>query len=383
VLDTLAENAARLCKATDALISVVGQPLKRVAHYGRLPAPPDKALGRSIPARAITERQTIHIHDLAAVPEDRHPVRTNRSLGVRTILATPLLREGVPIGTITIRRTEVRPFTDKQIALLRIFADQAVIAIENVRLFQEIQEKNGQLEIASRYKLQFLANMSHELRTPLNGILGLTEMILDKIYGEVPVKIRSALEDVQASGCHLLNLINDVLDLSKIEAGRVTLSIHEYSMREVVQAVFTAMQPLAAGKNLALKIVVPLDLPSGKGDQRRLIQVLMNLVGNAVKFADVGEVRVETRSADGSFLVSVSDTGPGIAPADQDRIFEEFKQVDGCNSRSKGGTGLGLAIAKRIIDMHGGRIWVESKIGIGSTFTFTLPLRVDRQVEAT
>jgi signal transduction histidine kinase len=382
VLDTVAENAARLCEATDALISVVGQPLKRVAHYGPLPAPPDKGLGRSIPARAIIARQTIHIHDLAAVPEDQHPAHTNRSLGVRTILATPLLREGVPIGTITIRRTEVRPFTDKQIALLRTFADQAVIAIENVRLFQEIQEKNEQLEIASRYKSQFLANMSHELRTPLNGILGLTEMILDKIYGEVPVKIRSALEDVQASGRHLLNLINDVLDLSKIEAGRVTLSIHEYSMQEVVRAVLSAMQPLAAAKNLALKIMVPPDLPSGKGDQRRISQVLMNLVSNAIKFTEVGEVRVKVVSADGSFLLSVSDNGPGIAPADQERIFEEFQQVDGSSSRAKGGTGLGLTIAKRIIEMHGGRIWVESKVGAGSTFTFALPVRVERQVEA-
>ena len=203
--------------------------------------------------------------------------------------------KGIPIGVIMIRRMEVRPFSDRQIALLETFADQAVIAIENVRLFQEIQEKNEQLETASRYKSQFLANMSHELRTPLNGILGLTEMILDKIYGEVPEKVRSALEDVQASGRHLLNLINDVLDLSKIEAGRVTLSLQEYSMREVVQAVFTAMQPLAAAKNLALKVAVPPDLPPSKGDQRRIAQVLLNLVGNAIKFAESGEVRVEAR----------------------------------------------------------------------------------------
>jgi signal transduction histidine kinase len=277
---------------------------------------------------------------------------------------------------------EVRPFSDRQIALLETFADQAVIAIENVRLFQEIQEKNEQLETAMRYKSQFLANMSHELRTPLNGILGLTEMILDKIYGEVPEKIRSALDDVQASGRHLLGLINDVLDLSKIEAGRATLSLQEYSMREVVQAVFTAMQPLAAAKNLALKVTVSPDLPPGKGDQRRIAQVLMNLVGNAIKFAESGEIRVELKASNDSFIVSVSDTGPGIAPADQERIFAEFQQVDGSSSRAKGGTGLGLAIAKRIIEMHGGRIWVESKIGVGSTFTFLLPVRVERQAEA-
>jgi len=247
---------------------------------------------------------------------------------------------------------------------------------------RELERLYQQLEAASRHKSQFLANMSHELRTPLNGILGLTEMILDKIYGEVPEKIRSALEDVQASGRHLLGLINDVLDLSKIEAGRVTLSLHDYSMQEVVQAVFTAMQPLAAAKNLALKVTMPPDLPPGKGDQRRITQVLMNLVGNAIKFAETGEVLVQVGISDGSFLASVSDTGPGIAPVDQERIFEEFQQVVGSSSRSKGGTGLGLTIAKRIIEMHGGRIWVESKVGVASTFSFTLPLRVERHVEA-
>lgn len=253
----------------------------------------------------------------------------------------------------------------------------AVRTEELRKVLEELEDKGRQLEIASRHKSQFLANMSHELRTPLNGILGLTEMILDKIYGEVPERIRSALEDVAASGRHLLGLINDVLDLSKIEAGQMTLALHEYSMQEVVQAVSTAMQPLAAAKNLTLKVHVPPGLPPGKGDQRRIAQVFMNLVGNAIKFVEAGEVRVEVTIADETFLVSVSDAGPGVAPADQKRIFEEFQQVDGSSSRSKGGTGLGLTIAKRIIEMHGGRIWVESKIGIGSTFTFTLPVRVD------
>lgn len=390
VLDTVAENAARLCEANDAQIfRVEGEVARKVASYGIIPSV--IAVGQTVPirrgshhGRAILDRQTVHIHDMRAESEkdyaDIWPVV--QRAGIRTVVGVPLLREGIPIGTIVIRRTEVRPFTDKQIALLKTFADQAVIAIENVRLFQEIQQKNEQLENASMYKSQFLANMSHELRTPLNGILGLTEMILDKIYGEVPERIRSALVDVEASGRHLLGLINDVLDLSKIEAGRLTLSLHEYSMQEVVQVVSTAMQPLVAAKNLTLTVTMPPDLPPGKGDQRRIAQVLMNLVGNAIKFAEAGEVRVEVGSADGSFLLSVSDTGPGIAPADQKRIFEEFQQVDGSSSRSKGGTGLGLAIAKRIIEMYGGRIWVESKIGMGSTFMFTLPLRVERQMEA-
>jgi len=285
------------------------------------------------------------------------------------------------MGALTVYRKQAGSFSPEAVQLLQTFATQSALAIQNARLFSEIDEKGRQIEAANRHKSEFLANMSHELRTPLNGILGLTEMILDKIYGELPEKIRSALEDVQASGRHLLGLINDVLDLSKIEAGRATLSLQEYSMREVVQAVFTTMQPLAAAKNLALKIAVPADLPSGKGDQRRITQVLMNLTGNAIKFADSGEVRVEAKAAHDSFLVSVSDTGPGVALADQQRIFEEFQQVDGSSSRAKGGTGLGLAIAKRIIEMHRGHIWVESKVGVGSTFTFSLPVRVERQAE--
>ncbi len=341
-------------------------------------------VGEGAVGQAAISRTPVQISDLL---DEREPGATRvrpmlSRLGYRSLLAVPLLREEVIAGGLVVWRRETGSFSTEIANLLQTFATQSTLAIENARLFREIEEKGRQLENASMYKSQFLANMSHELRTPLNGILGLTEMILDKIYGEVPERIRSALEDVQASGRHLLGLINDVLDLSKIEAGRVTLSLHEYSMQEVVQAVFTAMRPLAAAKHLALKVTIPPDLPPGRGDQRRITQVLMNLVGNAIRFAETGEVRVEVGIADGSFLVSVSDTGPGIAPADQERIFEEFQQVDGSSSRSKGGTGLGLSIAKRIVEMHGGRIWVESKLGVGSTFSFTLPLRVERQVEA-
>jgi signal transduction histidine kinase len=223
--------------------------------------------------------------------------------------------------------------------------------------------------------------MSHELRTPLNGIQGYTELILDGIYGEVPEKIRDALERVQKSGQRLLGLINAVLDLSKIEAGRLTLSLVDYSMPGVVQTVFTAVEPLATEKRLALKATVPPDLPVGKGDEQRISQVLLNLVGNAIKFTEVGEVGVQVTSANGAFVVAVSDTGPGIAEADQQKVFEEFQQADSSSTRQKGGTGLGLTIAKKIIDMHGGRIWVESSLGTGSTFWFTLPVRVELQRE--
>jgi signal transduction histidine kinase len=299
--------------------------------------------------------------------------------GFRTVLSVPLMRDGVPLGTIGLWKTEVAPFTDKQIELVTTFADQAVIAIENVRLFDEIQDKSRQLEEASKHKSQFLANMSHELRTPLNAILGYTELILDNIYGEAPEKMRAVLDRIQSNGKHLLGLINDVLDLSKIEAGQLTLSLADYSLKELIQGVYVAVEPLAAQKQLALRTEVQPNLPPGRGDDRRLAQVLLNLVGNAIKFTDAGEVTIQASMADGTFQVAVRDTGPGIAVADQVKIFEEFQQADSSPTRKKGGTGLGLAISRRIVEMHGGRISVESSLGQGSTFTFTVPVKVERQ----
>jgi signal transduction histidine kinase len=222
--------------------------------------------------------------------------------------------------------------------------------------------------------------MSHELRTPLNAILGYTELILDSIYGEPTEKMRAVLERLQANGKHLLNLINDVLDLSKIEAGQLTLDLGDYSLTDVVQTVVTDVEPLATGKSLSLTAEVGTDLPAGHGDGRRLAQVLLNLVGNAIKFTDRGQVTIRARAADGQFAVAVSDTGPGIATSDQEKLFKEFQQADNTITKQKGGTGLGLAISKRIIEMHGGRIWLDSEVGKGSTFTFTVPVRAERQV---
>jgi len=278
---------------------------------------------------------------------------------------------------LVVWRTETGAFSATVVNLLQTFASQSVLAIENARLFREIEEKGRQLETASKHKSQFLANMSHELRTPLNAILGYTELILDNIYGEVGERVRDVLGRLEKSGRHLLALINDVLDLSKIEAGQLTLALSEYSMSDVVQTVVTAVEALAAEKRLALKVTVAPDLPLGRGDERRIGQVLLNLVGNAIKFTELGQVRVEVSATDGAFRVAVADTGPGIAPEDQEKIFEEFQQVDSSSTRKKGGTGLGLSIAKRIVEMHGGRIWVESSPGKGSTFWFTLPVRVE------
>ena len=300
--------------------------------------------------------------------------------GYRARLLVPLLAPDGPVGALVVRRREPGEFPKSTVDLLRTFAAQSVLAIQNARLFSEIGQKSQQLEVASQHKSQFLANMSHELRTPLNAVLGYTELILDSIYGEVPEKARTTLERIQSNGRHLLGLINDVLDLSKIEAGQLTLSLADYSIKGVVHNVYGAVESLATSKNLALKVELPKDLPPAHGDERRLTQVLLNLVGNAIKFTDTGEVAIRTSVANGSYTVAVHDTGLGIAEQDQGKIFEEFQQADSSITKQKGGTGLGLAIAKRIIEMHGGRLWVEFELGHGSTFAFTVPVNVETQV---
>jgi signal transduction histidine kinase len=383
VLDTLVESAARLCEADMvAILRLKGSAYEHSANYG-MPANLRELMtkvqfepGRgTVTGRAALEGKVVQIPDILNDP-DYVLGGAMREVAARSMLGVPLLRDGIPIGVMVLARFVVWPFSDKQIELITTFADQAVIAIENVRLFDEIQDKSRQLADASQHKSQFLANMSHELRTPLNAILGYTELILDSVYGEMPEKARSVLDRVQRNGRHLLGLINDVLDLSKIEAGQLTLSLSDYSLKSVIQTVFSAVEPLSKEKQIALKIDVAPELPQGHGDERRLTQVLLNLVGNAIKFTDSGEVSVKGSSANGSFTVAVHDTGPGISEADQAKLFQEFQQADNSITKKKGGTGLGLAISKRIIEMHGGKIWVESIVGQGSTFSFALPIMV-------
>jgi signal transduction histidine kinase len=284
------------------------------------------------------------------------------------------------VGMLVVRRRTPGEFAKNTVDLIKTFAAQSALAIQNARLFHEIEDKSRQLEEASQHKSQFLANMSHELRTPLNAILGYTELA-DGAYGEPSEKMLGVLKRLEAQGKHLLGLINDVLDLSKIEAGQLVLELSDYTVQDIAQTVRSTLEPLAADKKLGFKVEIAPELPPGRGDGRRLTQVLINLVGNAIKFTDAGEVAIKAEAHNGSFYVSVRDTGPGISAADQAKLFQEFQQADNAITRKKGGTGLGLAISKRIIEMHGGRIWVESQPGQGSTFSFTVPVRVERQVE--
>jgi signal transduction histidine kinase len=554
VLDAVAERAARLCDANNALIfRIEGDMVRMVAQHGPLGVhgqPADRAVSRDwVTGRAVVDRRTVHVHDLAAESDNEFPVgkQLARLGGHRTTLATPLLREGVSLGAILIRRMEVRPFTEKQVRLLETFASQAVIAIENVRLFRELarsveelrglgqvgqavsstldletvlttivahadqlsdggatyeydeaterfylsatqrlapelvevartkpfalgeggvgraavvreavqipdieaegayegrmldsmrqaglravlalpllredrilgglvvvrktpglfpqpvvdllrtfasqsalaiqnarlfrelEEKSRQLEAASRHKSEFLANMSHELRTPLNAIIGFSEVLQEEMFGELNPKQMEYVQDIHGSGRHLLSLINDILDLSKVEAGRMELELAPFSLPAALENALTLIRERAARHELSLDLRVDPRVGDLLGDERKVRQVVLNLLSNAVKFTPPGgRVVVAAAPADGMVEVSVSDTGIGIAPEDHEAIFEEFRQVGTDYARKREGTGLGLSLAKRFVELHGGRIWVKSEVGKGSTFTFTLPVR--------
>ena len=296
--------------------------------------------------------------------------------GYRALLAVPLLREDHLLGALVVNRKSPGRFSPEDVELLKTFATQSAVAIQNARLFREIAEKSRQLEEASRHKSQFLASMSHELRTPLNAILGFNEMILDEVYGTVSAEVRSPLEEMQSSGKQLLRLINNVLDLAKIEAGRMELALSDYSAHDIVENVRATLRPLAESKGLELGVSVPPDLPLGFGDPGRLAQCLMNLAGNSLKFTKAGRVDIAVELNGGAGLrYRVTDTGIGI-PADKiGSLFTEFRQTDATIASEYGGTGLGLSITKKFVEMHRGRIWVESEPGKGSAFIFEIPLR--------
>src|SRR5215472_6604168 len=383
VLDTLVQSAARLCEGDMAAIHrLVGTNYQHAASHGY---PPDLhgymtkmtfAPGRgTIAGRTALEASIIHVTDVLDDPE--HTLSdVARKIGVRTMLGVPLLREGVPIGIIVLMRRMVRPFTERQIELATTFADQAVIAIENVRLFDEIQDKNRQLAEASEHKSQFVSSVSHELRTPLNAIIGLTEMMVKNAARFGTEKAQEPLQRVNRAGTHLLGLINQVLDLSKIEAGKLELNPQTVQLAPLINDVIGTAGQLAEQNKNRLVVDAQKNLGALTVDPMRLRQILLNLLSNACKFTKEGEVKLAARKvSNGSSFVefAVSDTGIGMTPEQQTKLFEEFTQADAATAQRFGGTGLGLALSRKLARMMGGDVTVASELGKGSVFTVCLP----------
>jgi len=296
--------------------------------------------------------------------------------GYRALLAVPLLRENRLVGGLVVNRKTPGEFAPDVIELLRTFATQSALAIQNARLFQEIEEKSRQLEVANRHKSEFLASMSHELRTPLNAVIGFSEVLLERMFGEINDKQDEYLQDILSSGRHLLSLINDILDLAKIEAGRMELEVIDFHLPQAIDNAITLVRERAARRAITLAIEIDPRLGEIKGDERKVKQVLLNLLSNAIKFTpEGGHVGVQAGLSDGFAEVAVTDTGVGIAPEDHEAVFEEFRQVGTDYAKKHEGTGLGLTLSRRFVELHGGKIWVKSQLGQGATFTFTLPVK--------
>jgi signal transduction histidine kinase len=388
VLQAVAERSVRLCRAHGSRVwlpegnhlrAMTGYQVETGAELGRDDELP--LSGATVVGRAFVERRTVHVEDVAKLIDSRYPDsrEAQTRLGFRTVLAVPMVREGASVGIIAVLRKEVQPFSNAEVRLVETFADQAVIAIQNARLFQEIEDKSRQLEVANHHKSEFLANMSHELRTPLNAIIGFSEVLTERMFGEVNDKQMEYLKDIHSSGQHLLTLINDVLDLSKIEAGRMELDLSCFDLGLLLDNALTLVRERAQRNGLSMSLEVGERLNEWVADARKVKQVVVNLLSNAVKFTPSGgRVRLSARRVENAGKpmaeVSVADTGVGIAPEDQALVFDEFRQAGGDYLRKAEGTGLGLSLAKRFVELHGGTLGVDSRLGEGATFTFTLPL---------
>jgi signal transduction histidine kinase len=383
VLQTLVESAGRLCGADYATITrqkdgvlffaeAYGYSSEFIEYVKAMPV--ERGRGTAT-GRALLEGRVIHIADVLADP-DYTWAEAQKLGGYRTVLAVPMMREDVPMGVLTLTRSEVRPFSEKQIELVSTFADQAAIAIENARLFDEIRDKNRQLAEASEHKSQFVSSMSHELRTPLNAIIGLTEMMVKNTARFGTEQAKEPLQRVHRAGTHLLGLINQVLDLSKIEAGKLELNPQTVQLAPLIDEVISTAGQLAEQNKNRLVVEAQENLGALTVDPMRLRQILLNLLSNACKFTKEGEVKLAARKvSNGSDFVefAVSDTGIGMTAEQQAKLFEEFSQADATTAQRFGGTGLGLAITRKLARMMGGDVTVTSEPGKGSVFTVRLP----------
>ena len=384
VLQTIAVRANELARtdgcsiyeydaATETFHLRVSQNLEVV--HGQSPTVLRK--GEGVVGRLAVTRAPSQVPDISDTTVYQSSLRDSLlAAGFRALLAVPLVSEGLVTGGLVVSRKTPGPFPSRVIDLLTTFATQSALAIQNARLFREIEDKGRELEVANRHKSEFLANMSHELRTPLNAVIGFSEVLLERMFGDINDKQEEYLRDIYTSGKHLLSLINDILDLSKVEAGRMELELTTFSLPMAIDNALTLVRTRAENHGIALGVDVDERLGDFVGDERKIKQILLNLLSNAVKFTpEGGRVGVHATLANGSVEISVSDTGIGIAEEDQARIFEEFQQAGPDHAGKREGTGLGLTLTRKFVELHGGTIWVKSQVGQGATFTFALPVR--------
>ncbi len=380
VFDAIVRNCGNLFKDSRVGLWLINDD-RIEARASNAEFPGETPINREMPidrgsgiGACVLDGRIVHLPDLEQAAGQYPRLRQlGLKLGYHSGIYAPLLREGRAIGGISVLRREAGAFDDKEVALLNTFADQAVIAIENVRLFNEIQDKNRQLEVANQHKSEFLANMSHELRTPLNAVIGFSEVLQQRMFGELTDKQGEYIDDIHASGKHLLSLINDILDLSKVEAGRMELDVTTFSVPMAIDNALTLIRERAGRHGIALECVIDPAVGDIDADERKMKQILLNLLSNAVKFTpEGGRIAVAAGPIAGGIEVSVTDSGIGIAPEDCEAVFEEFRQVGAQSAAKAEGTGLGLALARKFVELHGGRIGVTSEVGKGSTFTFSL-----------
>jgi signal transduction histidine kinase/CheY-like chemotaxis protein len=384
VLQTILDSVRRLCRSDAALLyfledgvyrltRTVGVSEQSVTYLTDHPLSLDR---RTLSGRVGLERATGQIADVLA-DSDFGRLDLQRVAGFRTTMAAPMLLDDEVVGVLNVWRFEVDPFDAREMSIVSAFAGQAAMAVNQVKLVQQLQSQSAELEVASRHKSEFLASMSHELRTPLNAVLGFSEVLLEKMFGDINERQEEYLRDIHGSGRHLLELLNEILDLSKVEAGRMDLQYSDVGVRSLLEETVALLRERATGSGIDLRVEVAAGVDTVYSDRLRLKQVLVNLVGNAVKFTQQGGAVTVRAEPDGpEIAITVTDTGIGIPPEDHERIFESFQQ-GGRGPSHEEGTGLGLTLSRRIVELLGGRMWLHSEVGAGSTFGFSLPASSD------